>query len=44
MTPDQILVTVGGLAAIAFVAWFFWFKTTAGVPGPDLGHPDAPRR
>ena len=31
MTPDQILVTVGGLAAIAFVAWFFWFKKTAGV-------------
>jgi plastocyanin domain-containing protein len=31
MTPDQIVVTVGGLAAIAFVAWFFWFKKTAGV-------------
>lgn len=31
MTPDQILVTVGGLGAIAFVAWFFWLKRTAGV-------------
>ena len=31
MTPDQILVTVGGLAAAAFVAWFFWFKRTEGV-------------
>lgn len=31
MTPDQILVTVGGLGAIAFVAWFFWLKRTVGV-------------
>lgn len=31
MTPDQILVTVIGLAAAAGVAWFFWFKRTAGV-------------
>jgi plastocyanin domain-containing protein len=31
MTPDQILVTVGGLAAAAGVAWFFWFKRTEGV-------------
>ena len=31
MTPDQILVTVAGLAAAAGVAWFFWFKRTEGV-------------
>lgn len=31
MTPDQILVTLGGLALVAFVAWFFWFKRTVGV-------------
>ena len=31
MTPDQILVTVLGLAAAAGVAWFFWLKRTVGV-------------
>ena len=31
MTPDQILVTVVGLAAAAGVAWFFWFKRSEGV-------------
>jgi plastocyanin domain-containing protein len=31
MTPDQILVSVAGLAAAAFVAWFFWLKRTEGV-------------
>lgn len=31
MTPDQILVTLVGLAAAVGVAWFFWFKRTAGV-------------
>ncbi|NJD29939.1 MAG: cupredoxin domain-containing protein [Chloroflexi bacterium] len=31
MTPDQILVTVAGLALAAGVAWFFWFKRTEGV-------------
>lgn len=31
MTPDQILVTLGGLAAIGLIAWFFWLKRTAGV-------------
>lgn len=31
MTPDQILVTVAGLAAAAFVAWFFWLKRSEGV-------------
>lgn len=25
MTTAQILVTVGGLALSAFIAWFFWF-------------------
>ena len=31
MTPDQIFVTVGGLAIVGFVAWFFWLKRTPGV-------------
>jgi plastocyanin domain-containing protein len=31
MTPDQILVTLGGLAAIGFIAWFFWLKRSPGV-------------
>jgi plastocyanin domain-containing protein len=31
MTPDQILVTVGGFAAIGFIAWFFWLKRSPGV-------------
>ena len=31
MTPDRILVTLVGLAAIAGVAWFFWFKRASGV-------------
>ncbi len=34
MTLDQILVTVGGLAAIGLVAWFFWLKRVAGVRAP----------
>ena len=31
MTPDQLAVTLAGLAAIAFVVWFFWLKKAAGV-------------
>ena len=31
MTPDQILVTIGGLAVVGFIPWFFWFKRTVGV-------------
>jgi len=31
MTPDQILVTLGGAAAVAFIVWFFWLKRTPGV-------------
>ena len=31
MTPDQILVSLGGLAAIGFIAWFFWLKRSPGV-------------
>ncbi len=31
MTPDQIIVTVVGLAAAVGVAWFFWFKRNEGV-------------
>jgi len=35
VTPDQIIVTVGGLAAIGLVAWFFWFKRSVGVQAVD---------
>jgi plastocyanin domain-containing protein len=31
MTPDQILVSIAGLALVAIVAWFFWFKPSQGV-------------
>ncbi len=31
MTPDQILVTLGGLAVVGFIAWFFWLKRAVGV-------------
>ena len=30
MTPDKILVTVFGLAAVAFIAWFFWMAKRKG--------------
>ncbi len=31
MTPDRWIVTVGGLALIAFIVWFFWLKRSTGV-------------
>lgn len=31
MTPDQLLVTLLGIAAAVGVAWFFWFKRSDGV-------------
>ena len=31
MTMDKILVDVVGLGLMAFIAWFFWMKKTAGV-------------
>jgi plastocyanin domain-containing protein len=31
MTPDKIIVTLGGLAAIAFIVWFFWLVKQQGV-------------
>jgi plastocyanin domain-containing protein len=30
MTPDRWLVTAAGLAAVAFIVWFFWLKRPAG--------------
>lgn len=30
MTPDKILVTFLGLAAIAFIVWFFWLSKKTG--------------
>ncbi len=34
MRPDQILVTLIGLAAIGGVVWFFWLKRSPGVRLP----------
>ncbi len=31
MTPDKIIVTLAGLATVAFVAWFFWFPSRKGI-------------
>ncbi len=31
MTPDKILVTLGGVAAIAFNVWFFWLIKKPGI-------------
>jgi plastocyanin domain-containing protein len=30
MTAVQIFVTVGGIALIGLIAWYFWFSRTAG--------------
>ena len=30
MTPDRWMVTVTGLALIAFIVWFFWLKRSKG--------------
>jgi plastocyanin domain-containing protein len=31
MTPDKIIVTLGGLAAITFIVWFFWLAKKEGI-------------
>ena len=31
MTPDKIVVTLGGLAAITFIVWFFWLVKKPGI-------------
>ncbi len=31
MTPDKILVMLGGAGAIAFIVWFFWLSKREGV-------------
>jgi plastocyanin domain-containing protein len=31
MTPDKILVTLAGVAAIAFTVWYFWLVKRPGV-------------
>ena len=30
MTPDRWIVTITGLALIAFIDWFFWLKRSTG--------------
>ena len=31
MTPDRWIVTLTGLALVAFIVWFFWLKRSTGV-------------
>jgi len=31
MTPDKVYVTLSGLAAIAFIVWFFWMGKRGGI-------------
>lgn len=31
MSPDKIIITLGGLAAIMFIVWFFWLVKKQGV-------------
>jgi plastocyanin domain-containing protein len=31
MSPDKWIVTVAGVALIAFIVWFFWLKRSTGV-------------
>ena len=31
MTPDKILVTLGGMVTIALIVWFFWLVKKSGV-------------
>jgi plastocyanin domain-containing protein len=35
MTADRWLVTIGALALVAFVVWFFWLKRSRGVRAAD---------
>ena len=30
MTPDRVIVTMAGLALVAFIVWFFWLKKAKG--------------
>ena len=30
MTPDRWIVTLAGIALIAFIVWFFWLKRSTG--------------
>ena len=32
MTPDRWIVTLAGLAVIAFIVWYFWLKRAQGTP------------
>ena len=34
MLLDKVLVTLGGMGAIAFIAWFFWLWKKEGVRAP----------
>ena len=36
MTPDRWIVTVAGLALVAFIVWFFWLKRVKGVRAAEV--------
>ena len=35
MTADRWIVTITGLALVAFITWFFWLKRSKGVRGAE---------
>ncbi len=37
MTLDQLLATLGALAAIGFIVWFFWLRRSPGVRAAVVG-------
>ena len=36
MTADRWVVTLAGLALVAFIVWFFWLKRSTGVRASDV--------
>jgi plastocyanin domain-containing protein len=35
MSPDRWIVTITGIALVAFIVWFFWLKRSIGVRAAD---------
>ncbi len=35
MSADRLMVTIAGVALIAFIVWFFWLKRSAGFRATD---------
>lgn len=36
MTPDRWIFTLGALAVVAFLVWFFWLKRSRGVRASEV--------